>query len=47
MVKIMVNAVRPNNIRPSEPMRLACDANCVSERSTGRAMLSGTKACRK
>ena len=47
MVSIIASAVITKNTRPTVPRRLDLEANCVSAASTGLAMLSGTKLCRK
>jgi uncharacterized membrane protein len=44
MVSIIASAVAPAAAGPTEPTRLALDANCVSERSTGRAIAVGHQA---
>ncbi len=47
MVSISANAATTSTTRPTEPTWLALDAKLVSDASTGLAMLSGTRLCRR
>ena len=47
MVSISASALNSRNTSPALPRRLALAANCVSAPSTGLAMPSGTRLCRK
>ena len=47
IVSISASAVSTSTPRPAVPRRAALDANCVSAPSTGLAMPSGTRLCRK
>ena len=47
MVNTSASAVATSSSRPAVPMPRALEANWVKDLSTGLAMLSGTRFCRK
>ena len=47
MVNTSASAVSTSTTRPAVPRRVALAANCVNAASTGLAMASGTRLCRK